>query len=100
MPCATDFTTIDYIITDMILCYFNPHCKLNMPYNVPKAQFFRPEESEDESIVLSEGCEGYFICSDDENSSNSCQLCFVCHTIVKELHGTNQITKLIFHLPC
>jgi hypothetical protein len=67
MPCATDFT-LYYNISDMILYYFNPHSKLNIPYNVPKAQFFRPERTENESIVLSERCDGYFICSDGENS--------------------------------
>lgn len=30
----------------------------------------------------------YFICSDDGNSSKSCQWYFACYTIVKELHGT------------
>jgi hypothetical protein len=73
MSYATDFTKLDYNITDMILYYFNSHCKLNMPYNVPKEQFFRPKGVEDGSTVLSESCEGYFVCSDDENSSNSGQ---------------------------
>jgi hypothetical protein len=73
MSYATDFTTLDYNITDIILYYFNSHCKLNMPYNVSKAQFFCPEGVEDGNTVLSESCEGYFVCNDDENSSKSCQ---------------------------
>ena len=41
-----------------------------------------------ESTVLSQHCMVYFICSDDGNSSKSCQRCFACWTTVKELHVT------------
>jgi len=98
MTYATDFTTLDHNVADMILYYFNPHCKLNTSYNVPKAQFFRPEGVEEDSTVLSELCEGYIIGSDDENSSNSCLMFRMSHHCQRTTWYTKDYKIIFFTL--